>query len=201
MASAPACNRLPDVPIELIGGGQANLAHFCGQKLVVLFCPADREAAEGEIAAYEALAPAFENVGTWVVGLVAGRAPGVRGGPQSAHIHLGVDVGGRAFRELASHFPESDKARPAGGAAFLINRDGNVRYAWLGAGHAAETLERARERPYAAPRQPANKRTRAPQARSGAWLSAARRKRSCTSSSGMARSSGRPSQETEMRAP
>lgn len=147
MASAPACNRLPDVPIALIGGGSANLAHFCGQKLVVLFCPADREAAEREIAAYEKLAPAFENAGAWVVGLVAGRAPGLHGKPNSAHIHLGVDTGGRAFRELATHFPDSDEAKPAAGAAFLINRDGNVRYALLGTGHAQETLERARERP------------------------------------------------------
>lgn len=147
MASAPACNRLPDVPIELIGGGSANLAHFCGQKLVVVFCPAEREAAEREIAAYEALAPQFENAGAWVVGLVAGRRPGLHGKPSSAHIHLGVDAGGRAFRELAAHFPAPDEARPAAGAAFLINRDGNVRYAWLGAGHAPEALERARERP------------------------------------------------------
>jgi peroxiredoxin len=147
MAGSPARNRLPDVPVELIGGGSANLAHFCGQKLVVLFCPADREAAGREIAAYEKLAPAFENAGTWVVGLVAGRAPGLNGHPGSAHIHLGVDAGGRAFHELATHFPNSDEAKPAAGAAFLINRDGNVGYAWLGVGHATKALERARERP------------------------------------------------------
>ena len=147
MTGVPACTRLPDVPIELIGGGAANLAHFCGQKLVVLFCPANREAAAREIAAYEALAPEFEGAGTWVVGLVAGRAPGLRGRPSSAHIHLGVDVGGRAFRELATHFPDAQAANPAAGAVSLVNRDSNVRHAWTGTGHAAETLDVARERP------------------------------------------------------
>lgn len=33
------------------------------------------------------------------------------------------------------------------GAALLIDRDGNVRYAWLGVGHARAVLEHARERP------------------------------------------------------
>jgi len=147
MAAAPTRDRLPDVPIELIGGGSANLAHFCGQKLVVFFCPADREAAEREIAAYEALAPGFQHAGAWVVGLVAGRAPGLRGEPRSAQIHLGADAGGRAFRELAAHFPQSSGAIPSAGAAFLINQDGTVRDAWSGAGHAGDALKSARERP------------------------------------------------------
>jgi peroxiredoxin len=147
MAGAPACTRLPEVPIELIGGGSANLAHFCGQKLIVLFCPADRQAAEHEIAAYEALVPEFEHAGAWVVGLVAGRTPRLHQKLKSGHIHLGVDAHGGAFRELATHFPNADEATPTAGAVFLIDRDGNVRYAWLGAGHAGEALERARERP------------------------------------------------------
>lgn len=147
MSSAPLCPRLPDVPIALIGGGTTNLAHFCGQKLVLFFCPAHQGAAERELAAYEALAPEFEAAGTWVVGLVAGAAPGPRTEPKSAHVHIGVDAGGAAFRELASHSTRfASTSAPAGGA-FLIGRDGGVREAWLGVGQAGKVLEAARERP------------------------------------------------------
>src|SRR3954471_19235766 len=63
------CNRL-DVPVTLVGGGSTNLGHFCGQKLVVFFCPADEAAAAAEIQAYRALASEFEHGGAWLVGIV-----------------------------------------------------------------------------------------------------------------------------------
>jgi peroxiredoxin len=139
------CTRLPDVPIALADGGTINLGHFCGQKLVVFFCPiGDSAAAAREVAAYEGMALDFEHAGAWVIGIMDSKIEA----PLEGHgIHFGIDVGGSAFRALASFVPENIEIGAERGTTFLIDRDGGVRAAWAGCGHAAQALEVARERP------------------------------------------------------
>jgi thioredoxin-dependent peroxiredoxin len=146
MTDAQFCQRQLDIPLRLADGGTTNLGHFCGQKLIVFFYPADAPAAAQEIEAYEALLPQIERSGAWLVGVMeypgdANRAPGA-----ASPISLGLDPDGSAFLALARTMPEQDfDARE--GAAFLIDRDGVVRHAWQGVGHVREALDVATQRP------------------------------------------------------
>jgi thioredoxin-dependent peroxiredoxin len=147
MSAELHCDRLTDVPIALAGGGMINLAHFCGQKLIVFFCPIDDSAAAArEISAYEATAADFEHAGAWIVG-IAGPQAQARVEDKQSIIHLGSDADGSAFRALASFVPENSEIGAEQGTTFLIDRDGGIRAAWPGCGHAARALEIARERP------------------------------------------------------
>ena len=146
MSDAPICQRQLDIPLRLADGGATNLGHFCGQKLIVFFYPADAPAAAREIEAYEALLPEFERSGAWLVGVLeysSGESPMPRAG---SPISIGLDPDGSAFLALARSMPEREfDARE--GAAFLIDRDGVVRHAWQGTGHAKEALDGAGQRP------------------------------------------------------
>jgi hypothetical protein len=115
---------LLDFPVALIDGGSVNLAHFCGQKLVVHFCA---PGAAGEIAAFESLAEAFEEAGAWRVAAST------------------ADVA--AFEALAGRFVHPAPPRPEAGGTFVIDRDGVPRHFWPGPGHARAALDIARERP------------------------------------------------------
>jgi peroxiredoxin len=141
------CDRIPDVPITLADGGKIDLSHFRGQKLILFFCPAgDPAAAARETHAYQKMAPDFEHAGAWVVGIM-GSEPELQVEEGQPRIHLGVDADGSAFRVLASFVPENLEIGIEQGTTFLIDRDGGIRAAWPGCGHAAQALEVARERP------------------------------------------------------
>lgn len=145
MSEATICQRRLDVPLRLADGGATNLGHFCGQKLIVIFCPADAAAAAEEIRAYEALMPEFERSGAWLVGVLE-YADGETAPRPASSLSLGMDPDGSAFLALARALPEMDfDARH--GAVFVIDRDGVVRHAWQGMGHANEVLKEAVQRP------------------------------------------------------
>jgi peroxiredoxin len=146
MAGELLCNRL-DVPVNLVDGGSTNLGHFCGQKLVIFFCPAADGAAAAEVGTYEALAGEFEHSGAWVVGIVDEDAHEIHGGSANARINLGTDPDGTAFRRLVDNLPPKVKLARSEGATFVVGRDGAIHYAWADGGHAARALEAARERP------------------------------------------------------
>src|SRR5689334_19368631 len=129
MAADLTCNRL-DAPVSLVGGGSANLGDFCGQKLVVFFCPAAETEAAAEIQAYEALAHAFEQVGAWVVGIVGEGPHEVSHKRADTRIHLGIDPDGAAFRRLAKCLPPEARPARGKGATFVVGRDGGVDRAW-----------------------------------------------------------------------
>ena len=146
MAGDLICNRL-DAPVALVGGGIANLGDFCGQKLIVFFCPSGADEAAAEIRAYEALAHQFENSGAWVVGIVGEGFDEIRHASADTRIHLGIDPDGATFRRLAACLPAEARPVRADGATFVIGRDNGVDRAWPRSGHAARALEAARERP------------------------------------------------------
>lgn len=118
---------------------------FCGQKLVVIFCPADPIAASAEIEAYCIHADAFQQAGTWLVA-VAPALDQVPSIPSEDHVALVVDPDGLAFQTLASSFP-MEVTDSAEAIAFLVDRDGIARHVWTGRGRAEEVLAGVRERP------------------------------------------------------
>ena len=144
VTDAPFCARLPDVPLTLADGGSINLADFCGQKLVVFFCPAGDLAVEDEFQSYEMLAEEFEDAGAWVVGIVSTNSPASVKVP---HGHMGIDADGSTYKALSSRSQDVFEAKAADGTTFLIDRDGSIRHAWPGYGHARQVLNWVRERP------------------------------------------------------
>lgn len=144
MSDVPICQGQLDIPLQLADGGTTNLGYFSGQKLIVIFYPADGPAAAREIEAYEALMPDFERSGAWLVGVLEKFDDETA--PRSASsISLGLDPDGTAFRALMRTLPDQDfDARK--GAAFVIDRDGVVRHAWQGIGHAIDALNEAAQR-------------------------------------------------------
>lgn len=118
---------------------------FCGQKLVVIFCPADLIAASAEIEAYCIRAERFQQAGAWLVA-VAPALDQVPSSPSDQHIALVVDPDGLAFQTLAAAFPV-EITDSAEAIAFLVDRDGIARHVWTGSGRAEEVLAGVRERP------------------------------------------------------
>ena len=147
MSQDLACDRLADVRVPLLEGGSTNLVNFWGQKLVAFFCPLGNPAATSqEVEAYRGLAPEFEKVGTWIIGIVG--EPIAADHPDSGpHVRLGMDADGAAFEKLAQSRPPGVPIDRSEGSAFLIDRDGSIRTAISGYGHAREMLADARERP------------------------------------------------------
>ena len=147
MSSACAHSQLPDIALPLAEGGTASLHSFCGQKLALIVCPArDEKAAAAEIEAYDRLASNFERAGAWILAIVA--SPAHLSGPANGpHIHLAVDADGAIFRALLAYLSAPPPANPEDGLTLVIDRDGTVRDAWPGCGHALQALASARERP------------------------------------------------------
>lgn len=121
-----------------------NLCDFFGQKLVVIFCPVEEQAARAEIEAYQIRAEAFQGAGAWLVAVACcGSSPSPTS--SKAHLKLAVDPDGLAFQLLAARFPEVTEAKD--GIVFLVDRDGIARHAWPGHGRADDVLAGVRERP------------------------------------------------------
>jgi hypothetical protein len=147
MIHARACDRLPDVRLELEGCTEARLHDFLGQKLVLFFCPTDdREAAVREIESYARLAPAFEQAGSWVIGMVGAREDAPPAEP-GAHLRVGVDETGLMFRELTDCLADTPPPPRDAGMVLIVERGGLPRHAWAGTGHAQQALASVRERP------------------------------------------------------
>ncbi|MGD9636461.1 MAG: redoxin domain-containing protein [Sphingomonas sp.] len=122
----------------------SHLRDFCGQKLVVIFCPRATDAAVAELEAYQGHAEAFQRAGAWIVAVP--RSSGVEAPAKSdARVKLASDPDGLAFRMLAAGFPEVTDA--ASGIAFLVDRDGRARHAWQGRNRLKDVLSGVRERP------------------------------------------------------
>lgn len=122
----------------------SHIRDFCGQKLVVIFCPSTTDAAVAELGAYEARAEAFQRAGAWLVAVP--RSEGVET-PMSggAHIKLASDPDGLAFEMLAAGFPNVTDVND--GIAFLVDRDGVARHAWQGRDCVEDVLAGVLERP------------------------------------------------------
>ncbi|HET9639256.1 MAG TPA: redoxin domain-containing protein [Allosphingosinicella sp.] len=145
MATDARRSRIPDVSLQRIEGGEINPSALIGQKLVVLFCPAELAAAVREIEDYRALANDFKDHGVWILGILAEGmgAPRLESGDPS--IALTRDKDGAAWAAFAS-FLQDTRAGRAEGATFLFEQWGCFGHAWTGTGHAIGVLAEARRR-------------------------------------------------------
>jgi peroxiredoxin len=144
MANASALQIQPQAAHGNIEPVAAHLRDFCGQKLVVIFCPRAADAAIAELEAYRDQAEAFQRAGAWIIAVP--RSKGIEARSEGdSHITLARDPDGLAFQRLAAMFP--DVAEADDGIAFLIERDGRARHAWQGRNRLGDVLAAVRERP------------------------------------------------------
>lgn len=141
-----AAHKLPGGGLSAVNPPRVFDPHdFCGQKLVVIYCPADSRAASAEIEAYCIRGDAFQQAGAWLVAV----APALDHAPSMLsddHIALVVDPDGLAFQTLAAPFPP-EVTDSAEAVVFLVDRDGIARHVWTGLRRAEEVLAGVRERP------------------------------------------------------
>ena len=121
-----------------------DLRDFLGQKLVVIFCPPDREVAATEIDAYRARAQAFQRAGAWLVAVAPAGVAAPAG--DKDHVMLAADPNGSIFQILAAGFP-AEVSETTAAIAFLVDRDGIARHVWIGPDQADDVLAGVNERP------------------------------------------------------
>jgi hypothetical protein len=131
---------LPDIELAGAAGSTFNPSHFAGHDLVVLFCPADRQAASQEIADYNSLAEALAFNDAYMFAVCDREA----GAPASRILET-ADVA-RARAAFSGCCSKRDRPEPDEGAVFLFGRGGCLRHIWHGTGHAKEVARALGER-------------------------------------------------------
>lgn len=131
---------LPDVELAGAEGRSVNPSHFAGHDLVVLFCPADRDAAARELAAYNAITGDLAYNDAYMIAVCDAGA-----GEPASRICIASDTdhAWEAFRPCLDGHQQSSVTS---GAAFLFGRGGCLRKVWRGCGYAAEVAEALGER-------------------------------------------------------
>ena len=147
-------DQVPDVRLEGMDGKTVSPVDFRGQKLVVYFYPKDdtpgctREAQD-----FTELAEAFEQAGTWILGISKDDAAKHRKFVEkhALKIPLVTDADGSACEAFGVWGEKNLYGRKYMGidrATFLIDRDGVVKRVWRKVkvpGHAQQVLNAARE--------------------------------------------------------
>jgi peroxiredoxin Q/BCP len=147
-------DRVPDVTLEGPEGKTIRPTDFGGQKLVIYFYPKDdttgctREAQD-----FTALAAAYQEAGTWVLG-VSKDSPAKHKkftAKYDLKVPLATDPDGSVCETFGVWVEKSMYGRKYMGidrSTFLVDRDGVVKRVWRKVsvpGHAEEVLEAARE--------------------------------------------------------
>lgn len=127
---------IPSVELERLDGGTVNPASFIGHELVVLFCPADADAAAHDVADYARHTKEFCDSDAWIIGICKDEAPPCEHGAGS--LTMVHDHNGLAWNAFENLLGGEEQASREAGAVFLFDRGGSLRRAWAGPGHAAE---------------------------------------------------------------
>ena len=135
---------IPDVELPKVGGGTVNPADFVGHEVIVLFCPADAEAAERDVADYVLHLDDFCESDAWVIGICDKEQPPCAhpDGPLTMALD-GQGLAWHAFQDLLEPGRQIPRKQ---GAVFLFDRGGGFRRSWAGSGHAADVALAVRER-------------------------------------------------------
>ena len=131
---------IPDVQLTR-DGGTINPSDFAGHQLLIVFCPAEREAAARELADYGQFDDVLSAFDTWTI--TVSPHPSRAQTPPAC---LAADPDGsawRAFQQLADPSLDLERSR---GAAFLFGRGGCLQRVWAGAGHAADVVKEMKRR-------------------------------------------------------
>jgi peroxiredoxin Q/BCP len=149
-------DRVPDVQLQGMNGEAISPADFRGHKLVLYFYPKDdTSGCTREAQDFTALAKAFEQEDTWILG-VSKDSPASHAkftDKYGLKVKLASDMDGsvcEAFGTWGEKSLYGRKYMSIERATFLVNRDGSVVRIWRKVkvpGHAEEVLEAARELP------------------------------------------------------
>ena len=147
-------DRVPDVGLQGMSGETISPADFRGNKLVLYFYPKDdTSGCTREAQDFTARAEAFEEEGTWVLG-VSKDNPASHArftGKYDLKVRLASDVEGKACEAFGTWIQKSMYGRKYMGidrATFLIDRDGTIARIWRKVkvpGHVDEVLKAAKE--------------------------------------------------------
>ena len=130
----------PDIELAGQRGGTVNPANFAGHDLVVLFCPADPQAAAQELADYNALADALAFNDAYMVAICDRES-----GSPASRIALATNID-RAWDAFGGCSSKRERPEPGEGAVYLFGRGGCLRQIWEGVGHAKEVAQALGER-------------------------------------------------------
>lgn len=131
---------LPDVELAGADGASLNPSYFAGHDLVVLFCPADRQAAAQELADYNALTDALAYNDAYMVAVCEPTT-----GRPASRICIASDTD-HAWEAFSKCLGKHPRALVKDGAVFLFGRGGCLRQVWQGVGHAKEVAQALDER-------------------------------------------------------
>jgi peroxiredoxin len=132
---------LPDIELPGAKGATVNPANFAGHDMVVLFCPAARQAAAGELAAYNSLAERLAFNEAYMIAVCDPEA-----GAPASRILLATDPEQRAWKAFGECVGKNERPSPGEGAVYLFGRGGCLRRIWQGTGHADEVMHWLGER-------------------------------------------------------
>jgi thioredoxin-dependent peroxiredoxin len=147
---------VPDVKLVSVEGKEISPTDFRSQKLVLYFYPKDdTSGCTAEAQAFSALADAFEEASTWVLGISKddSKKHAKFIDKYDLKVQLASDVDGSVCEAFGTWVEKSMYGRKYMGidrATFLIDRDGKVQKVWRKVkvpGHADEVLEAARALP------------------------------------------------------
>ena len=147
---------VPDVKLLTVDGKEISPTDFRGQKLVLYFYPKDdTSGCTAEAQAFSALAPEFEKVNAWVLGVSKDDAKKHAEFIEKydLKVALATDADGSFCEAFGTWIEKSMYGRKYMGidrATFLIDRDGLVKRVWRKVkvpGHAQDVLEAAQALP------------------------------------------------------
>lgn len=131
---------VPNIDLAGQHGGTVNPADFAGHELVMLFCPADRETAAAELAAYDGLADALSYNDAYLVAIC-----GADAGASASRMLISNDTE-RAWDAVGECLDRMTNPAPDDGAVLLFGRGGCLTKVWRGIGHANEVAQALGER-------------------------------------------------------
>ena len=143
---------VPDVKLEGMNGQPLSPTDFKGQKLVIYFYPKDdTSGCTREAQDFSALAPQFEQAGTWILGVSKDDPKKHRKftDKYELRIPLATDPDGSVCEAFGTWIQKSMYGRKYMGierATFLVGTDGQIERIWRNVkvpGHAQEVLAAA----------------------------------------------------------
>lgn len=138
----PSARTLGVPDIELVGakGRTVNPSDFAGHDLVVLFCPADRQAAARELAEYNRSAEVLAYNDAYMIAVCDSHA-----GAPASRISVATDAE-HAWNVFGKCLSERERLTYEEGVVLLFGRGGCLRKVWQGVGHASDVAQALGER-------------------------------------------------------
>jgi len=119
---------IPDIELQRTDGGTVNPADFIGHEIVVLFCPADQQAAARDVADYALHRKDLCDSDTWIIGICDEVEPPC----EQASFTMARDRDRLAWDAFQGLLEPRKRTPREEGAVFLFDRGGGLRRSWAG---------------------------------------------------------------------